>query len=209
MPRGYPLFCIWLVLGQAAGADVETNIRMRTFDYTGLSPIALDRIGSAMARLVDPTGLTFEWIVCRPTASAIQSTCEREAGANDFVLRIVWETPGQPPGELGFTYANDRDASLTTVSRTVAEKIAAAGIATREQILAYGAIHELGHAILGAHCHGRRGVMQAVVHRRDLAGIAADRLTFTHAEARQLRARMRERIAFGPNTITSGVKPGN
>jgi uncharacterized protein (DUF2062 family) len=71
---------------------------------------------------------------------------------------------------------------------TIRNQASAAGVPVTV-LLAYAAAHELGHLLLGANAHSRRGLMKATWERTDLIALSQKSLRFDREQCRRISER--------------------
>ena len=148
---------------------------------------ALQTAGLAMAS----ADVRVDWRDC--TRGGTAHPCRGARHAGELVVRIV---PTSAPGdgaELGFAAidASGRAAVIATVYYDVVRRVATRTGLDASALLGRAIAHEIGHLLLRAPGHGRRGLMRPLWTDDELAHDRPGDWTFSEEESRQLRSAAR------------------
>jgi hypothetical protein len=117
------------------------------------------------------------------------------ADAGKKMKDVRWEKLGMSvAGRDGGTYA-------TVFLKPAAEKAADANL-PRSTVLAYAAVHEIGHLLLGNQAHASQGLMRATWGTGDFEAMAQNRFHFSREQTRELTDRYGNSHPAGPGANT-------
>ena len=165
------------------GRDLEgrPKVTLLVHDYSGLSPSSLEAIADQVRLVFAHAGVDLQWIPCSETDSRRPAQCEAEAGPRRFTLRILaqypkgWKRRGDPLGaaQIASFYATLYAGEIRTN--------AAGKNVDATTLMAYAAIHEILHLLLGP-SHSGRGIMRGSWDKSLCSDMAHRRLVLSPAE---------------------------
>lgn len=178
-----------------------THIVMRVYDAAPVPTGAwTDAVAAADAILLQ-AAIRVEWRRCGAINEAAPDTaCRLPLEANEFALRLV---PGHIPGgqdaylPLGYSLIDTQTGtgSLATIHPDRVAWLAGRSGVDLRTLLGRTIAHEVGHLLLGTNDHRPLGLMRAVWSQEVLhRNVAADWI-FTGADASDMRAAFRSRLA--------------
>lgn len=207
----------WMVAGLAAilglrtpqpgwarnRAEVESGtitITLRVYDYVHMDRQALVAAEAEATAILGQAALESRWEDCPTSPAEIASYpgCQSNLGADDFVIRVLPKSMGDPNAKgqdtLGVAYESDGQAAfLCNIFYDRVLNLGQGASATVPVLLGRAIAHELGHLLLGTHSHSTRGIMRAFWSGRDLSLEGRIYMLFTPEQARQMKTRLAER----------------
>lgn len=213
--------CTALTASQgAAQAKVDRttgrpSITIRVADFSKLSQGTLAKAEKYAGEIFERTGVSIRWMACPAGVAdlAIRNPCWQDPGPDEFWLEIeLRKTPGRSRDMMAYagfgaeTTGTTRRAGIffpavqATASRFHAEVY---------QVLGAAIAHELGHLLLGADSHSRRGVMHPSWGREQIELVTIGELLFTSNQAVRIRAEAarRSKEAEAKAAAASGSRP--
>lgn len=187
-----------VVSAPRAEAGDEAVIRVRLYNYAGLTPEAITDTQRSAARFYSQIGVTIDWA---PTyGSRGRKGREREMGPlQDFTINILSHsmtarTPW-PPDALGAAVvAPEGGGSIAYVLYDRLKTAAAASHWSTTDLLALVVAHELGHLLLPPGSHSE-GLMRGGWDVSELRQMHLDDLTFTSDHMYLIRERLAQMVA--------------
>jgi hypothetical protein len=179
-------------------------IQVRVYDYTGLSASALHAFITRTQAILVNSGLPPEVVVC----AGETALCEGRTGSQRRIfIRVVADWSQNKTNarlvKLGTSISNQDGGTYGTVFLKAAEETAVGANLPRTTVLAYAAAHEIGHLLLGAQAHTRKGLMKEIWDAEDLLAMAQNGLRFSPEQVRELADRYGNsaRANHGANTV--------
>jgi len=192
--------CAQLPASPAAGPAEERTLTIIVHDYAGLPDATLRELEKTTTAVLRRTGAQVDWVVC--TGRQVRSRpalCDAKLESGRAVLRIVDRHPGKPAGEGDPLGSAEVKEGYVTLFAAEIRRAAAEYRLPVSSVMAYAAVHEIGHLLLGPE-HSRRGIMTAVWDKGDYRRMIQRSLVFSNAEA----ARMRQAVQTpGDSSIAS------
>jgi hypothetical protein len=174
----------------ATPQPVENDNRTLTVlahDYAGLQDGAVYELQTVTAILLSRIGIRVEWIWCNAGRRDERSElCGAQQTRGHIVIRILTSYAGhgtKPVAPLASAVVDDGHASLYALE---IRQFAADNSLSLGCLMAYAAVHEIGHVLLGKG-HSRSGIMRAVWDRADFAWMAQCGLAFSKPEGEKMR----------------------
>jgi hypothetical protein len=99
---------------------------------------------------------------------------------------------------LGQSFADNKGGTYASVFLASVQDQAAEANVPWITVLAYAAVHEIGHLLLGNQTHTLRGLMKANWGREDYAGMDQNRCHFSSEQILQLTLRYGARPGWTP-----------
>jgi hypothetical protein len=144
-------------------------------------------------RIFAQAGVDLVWLDCELGRGG--NPCQRERGPWEFWLRIVNHRPATTSADvLGFAELDEGTGNgLAGIYHPAAVARAKKWSVRVGDVMGAAVAHEVGHLILGANVHSRRGVMQASWGREEFEQIGISELNFTTDQARMFQERFDQR----------------
>jgi hypothetical protein len=184
----------------SAEADKGLLLSVLVCDSAGVPPQTILQAQREASRVLLKAGLRTEWLDCSPThVSEGQDrewdvTCHRPRNLAHLVLEIFPERRSRAFAVEAAGFARQpRDGSpgeCVGVFYDRVEGMASLGDASGAEILAYLAVHEIGHVLLGPGAHTASGIMRAAWSRADMRLASQGRLAFSSWQAERIRSGM-------------------
>jgi len=192
---------IWtgLLLAATVARAAEPSIRVRLYDYAGVSPATLAGAKAAASQVLDRAGVRLEWAECRLRQDdpPKDPACELSLTPSDLHLRLLDPDMARRTGTtrhcLGFAFLTDGFDSIASVFFHRALELETRNLAGRAVILGGMMAHEIGHLLLGQSGHSGSGIMRAQWGDEDLKMIAKGRLWFTAEQERRIASMVTKR----------------
>src|SRR5262245_51880128 len=175
-------------------AGDEAVIRVRLYDYAGISDKTVADTQRRIANFYTPIGVTIDW------ASTFRPHSTRDHGRlQDFTINILNRSMAArtnwPPDALGSAVVSREGEG--TIAYVLFDRLKAAAAAARwsvEDLLALVVAHELGHLLLPPGSHSE-GLMRGGWDVSELRRMHLDSLAFTPDHMALIRERLSHRIA--------------
>ncbi|MBI3695789.1 MAG: hypothetical protein HY238_13240, partial [Acidobacteria bacterium] len=187
----------------SAGLIVPQNpeefIRVRLYDYAGVSPATLAGAKAAASYVLEHGGVRLEWAECRihQDDPPKDQACKLPVTRMDLQLRIMDAAMARRTGTtrhcLGYALLADGFHSIAAVYLHRAVELEKRNLADRAAILGAMMTHEIGHLLLEQSGHSGSGIMRARWGNEDLKVIAKGRMWFTADEASRLTSMVARR----------------
>jgi hypothetical protein len=190
--RGCFLFLPLLAL---AGNDAQavpvqmSALQVQVYDYTGLNPAALHEFITRTQEILTSSGVSAEVDGCARGAMP----CEGHSGSSrQIVIRVVADQGKKRKNvrleTLGESFAGHGGGTYATIFLRPAEEEAVDANLPRMVVLAYAAVHEIGHLLLGE-AHSPQGLMKAAWDVNDFQAMAQNGFHFSPGQRLELSSR--------------------
>jgi hypothetical protein len=163
-------------------------VQVQLFDYAGMKPSAVHEFVVRTQEILNGAGVSAQVKLCR---GHLAVSCESQPnGHRRLSIRVVAADPGRmsnvrrPP--LGQSFAGHEGGTYASVFVERVQDAAAEANLSWVIVLAYAAVHEAGHLLLGDQAHTERGLMKANWDRKDFEAMSQNNLHFSEEQARQL-----------------------
>jgi hypothetical protein len=182
-------------------ASPTAGIRVRLYDYAGVSQPVLARAKAEAAAILRSAGVRVEWAECRITSGDTlkDPACALPITPIDLQVRIVnfemAKRLAAPGHTLGYALLADGFDSIAAVFYHRAVELERSHCASRSAILGAILAHEVAHLLLERNHHSRTGILQASWGDDDLRLIAKGRSGFTKKEGLQMAAMVARRAS--------------
>jgi hypothetical protein len=177
-------------------------ITLRVVNEAGVDLRALRAAQKEAVATLEHSGIHLVWLNCQPGRADWGSSnpCYRDRGPDNFWLRIVARKPAAASGEmLGFTELDEiKGSAAAGVYYPAVEQLAQHWSVPAGAILGAAIAHEVGHLVLGANAHSRRGVMCAHWVREQFVLIGISGLHFNPDQSRAIRERITDARSLMP-----------
>jgi hypothetical protein len=187
---------------------VKPVLTVRVFDYVQV-PEAVSNAQEVATRIFHEAGIKVVWHDCMSAARHSQddSTCARELGPTEVVLRIVLRIKVFPginhDTNLGFAvgpYATVSFSRVLDLARNQSDP--------PFLILGRAMAHEIGHSLLRSMAHSPEGIMRAQGGGQNLKVAATNDMFFTRQQSEALQATLLMRASqSGPNQVSRFAAP--
>jgi hypothetical protein len=195
------------------------ELTVRVYNYEGVPKGILQRAQDIAARTFESAGVRLEWTACPVEAGTGHQYpgCARQMGKRDVILRILPAAPqsrakqgdvfgvalipltGRPGKFASIYFDRVEQATWKSLKGSTDGIFAKSFPSSLCTSITLGMVmaHELGHLLLGANSHSKRGVMRSSWNRGDLEDAFFGRQTFTDRQAKRIRANLlgREQLA--------------
>lgn len=173
--------------GQDHSQPTDPALTILVHDYSGLSPAILHDVESQTRLLLSHARLSLEWVLCTGTANVVlPEPCNANLAPGRFTLRILATYPGNQNKRgdpLGSAEIEGLYASLYAGEIRKSADRHGVSLAC---LMAYAAVHEIGHLLLGPQ-HSPAGLMQAVWDKAAYRDMAQRWLAFGALESDAMR----------------------
>jgi hypothetical protein len=193
----------------ASTAGAQTRVRARVLDHgdtgTGVVSAAETIVDRAYAR----AGVTFAWQSCDPSRDPSTDACVGPAGPNDVSIRIVdreprTENPGaEIQGGCAIPLRLWAASGIVYVYSDRVRRVSDEGGVPAALVLGTIVAHEIGHLLLPGG-HSPRGIMRALMTRREWILAQQGRLWFTPIQSDFLKASGQRGAAAGLADFNGG-----
>ena len=189
-----------MAVGLASAADPEASIRVRLYDYAGVSQTTLARAKADASAILHGAGVRVEWTECplREHDAPKDAACRHPVTPMDLQMRILNRDMAKRSGttrhSLGYALLADGFDSIAAVFFHRAIDLESSNLATRSNILGAMIAHEIGHLLLEQNHHSETGVLRALWVDEDLKMIAKGRIRFTEEQALVMVSMVSRRI---------------
>jgi hypothetical protein len=205
--RGCFLLLLLALAGKTITVSAQTSaVQVQVYDYTGLSPAALHEFTSRTQAILASSGASLEVDAC----ARGNALCESRSGSSrQVVIRVVpdWGKNKTSANleKLGMSVAGQNGGAYGTVFLKAAEEMASDANLPQTTVLAYAAAHEVGHLLLGAQAHTKRGLMKAIWAGDDFRAMAQNGVHFSPEQAHELADRFgsSHQAGSGANTAVA------
>jgi hypothetical protein len=165
------------------------RVKIFVFNYSSASRSTLAKAEREAAGILSKAGFEADWVECPiPLTADADRACAAEITTWDIRLRILNSPRGNSLGDgvLGSALAPAR----ANVFYDYARRIAHEDCADYEAPILLGSVivHEIGHLLLDPEGHSATGIMQPEWRREQLNQMMKNRLVFTPAQAKIIRA---------------------
>jgi hypothetical protein len=153
----------------------------------------LARAKKEAVRIFAQAGVDLVWLDCELGWGG--NPCQRERGPWEFWLRIVSHRPAATTRDvLGFAELDEGTGDgLAGVYYPALVATAKKWTVRLGDVMGAAVAHEVGHLVLGANVHSRRGVMQASWGKEQCEQIGISELNFTADQARMFQEQFERR----------------
>jgi hypothetical protein len=188
------------VAAAAKHPEPPARIVLWLFNLANVPESTLAKTREGVSHILAAAGVQVTWLVC-PVGQIRNdgSPCEQDLGPDDFYVQIVrWKMPGRGENSIGFAVADtvQGGGSITAhVDYPTALKLGEKLGADVWNVLAAAAAHEIGHLLLGANAHSRRGVMSPQFDRLEIKLASEGALLYTPEQSVRIRAALAARVA--------------
>jgi hypothetical protein len=189
-----------LCAAYSANADEGLLLNVLVCDSAGVPPQTILQAQREASRVLLKAGVRTEWLDCSPThVSEAQDrewdiTCHRPRNPAHLVLEIFPERRSRAFAVEAAGFARQPGDGSPGVCVGIfydrVEGMASLGDASGAELLAYLAVHEIGHVLLGPGAHTASGIMRAAWSRADMRLVAQGRLVFASWQAERIRSGM-------------------
>lgn len=172
--------------------DRQPAVRVRVYDYAGVSAAVLKATKMKASELLGRTGVWLQFVDCRalPEDPPKDEACKDPATPLDLQMNILDLAMARKTGAsrncLGFALLSPRFPSRASVFYARALELAETRRAPLAGILGAMVAHEIGHLLLKQAAHSAAGIMRAQWGDQELKSIARGRLEFTADQPSQL-----------------------
>ncbi len=182
-----------VVLASSSFCTASSQIRVRLYDYSGVSARTLARAKTVASEVLEAAGVNVTWANC-PSPN-----CAGPAGPAVLQVRIISEEmarlgPKVSRTCMGYAILSGQFSTIAAVFYHRALDLEKGNLAGRSEILGTMLAHEIGHLLLGKASHSTKGIMRGIWGDQDIKAIARGRMWFTEPEARKLVANTTARI---------------
>jgi hypothetical protein len=168
-------------------AGGEQNLTILVHDYAGLSDSAVHELETSAGVLLSRSGIRAEWVWCNAGRRDARSTlCDADLETGRIVFRILNRYPGNFKRTGDVLGAAEIEGSYASLYAAEIRQNADRGGLSYGCLLAYAAVHEIGHLLLGKE-HSRTGVMRAEWGKAEYREMAQRGLGFSEPERQALR----------------------
>jgi hypothetical protein len=179
-----------LVLASELSAQTAA-VEVQVYDQAGLRPSTFHNFVTQTQNILSETGLSIQVKGCGRSVSVV---CETQGyGTRYLFIRVVaghskkMKNVRRPP--LGQSFTDDNGGKYASLFLEHVQDEAASNNVSWVTVLAYAAIHEIGHLLLGNDAHTPRGMMKATWDRTDFEAMNQHYLHFSKEQMRQLQSR--------------------
>jgi hypothetical protein len=193
---------IALCILTASGAEAQSKLTVRVYNYTQSSGNTLAQAESIAHGIFLKSGIETEWIHC-PTERIEEDrypACRKPRGPWDVILHVV--PLSMEPRTLGsdaFGFALPGSGAEPSMHAYVffhrtevvaMESHRSSHPVSLPALLAYVIVHEVGHLVLGPNKHSARGIMRARWQAKDLQEMEIGLVGFLPEQAKTLRSKI-------------------
>jgi hypothetical protein len=172
-------------VGTASAQQATVNVRV--YDYAGLSPAARSELLNRVHSILTGSGVPTSVESC----PVDQRTCGHpEAAVSSIIVRLLSGTGREARVNgrecLGSSVANPSGGIYASVLVQPTKEAAADASIPWQVLLAYVAVHEIGHLLLGSRAHDAVGVMKASWSLPDFVAMNQSSLYFSSRQRQKL-----------------------
>lgn len=177
------------------GSQGENQIRIRVYDYAGVSEDVLRKAEDVTTGIFQKVGVDLVWFTCaRNGKFSDKASCPDAMDRTDLILNIVPHSMskglrGKDEVEGLAVDGPDEFSGHAWVFFDRAKEVAAKHLLNLPNVLGNLVAHELGHLLLGSCSHSKTGLMRAGWSREEFIAANRGELGFSGPE--------RERILKG------------
>ncbi len=179
----------------AVATDEVQRITIGVYDYAQVRPDTLIRAERVTAGILHHAGVSIAWLACSAYESSLSNPgCANLGGPLNLTVHILPDYMARRFREnsdvFGFA-AEGGKREFGGDAWVFYDKVKEAFGQTRiglPQLLGNVMAHELGHLLLGADSHSRRGLMRARWSREELLAADLGGLSFSNAECDRIRS---------------------
>lgn len=179
----------------------DRTLTVIVWDYAGVSDSSLDEMETLSALLLFRAGIGTQWVHCGSHLQGLRPVlCDANLKPGSVLLRIVVFYPGNQNKRgdpLGTAMV---ESSYASIYATEIHKYAAHNGLPDGTLMAYAAMHEIGHLLLCPN-HSSSGIMRAVWGQAEYRGMDQRWLGFGLADQQALL-----RAFPGPDPCVVGLK---
>jgi hypothetical protein len=195
-----PALVLLFVFTGKVGAVAEQHpsaarVKIFVFNDSTASASMLAKAEREAARILSEAGLETDWVECGvPFTVDTDCDCAADITMGDIRVHILDHPLKNSLGDgvLGFAVAPARANVFYDYARRIADED---GADYEVPILLGSAIvHEIGHLLLDPEAHSAKGIMQPKWSREQLNQLREERLVFTPAQAKIIRAQAAIRL---------------
>jgi hypothetical protein len=186
---------LFLVLALAASGTKllaqAPAVQVQIYDYAELRPRALHELVARTQEILVDVGVSVQVRLCRGNLAL---PCDSQTGGlRRLMIRLVaggakkMSNLRRPP--LGQSFADHDGGTYASVFVERVQDAAAEANVPWLIVLAYAAVHEVGHLLLGDEAHSAQGLMKASWDRKDYEAMSQNHFHFSKEQARELASR--------------------
>jgi hypothetical protein len=176
-----------MLLLLALPASAQTGVvELQVYDHAGLSQVAVQSFVKQTQGIFSIAGVPIHIRVCaRADACEIDNTSARNlmlriVAGNSRHMNNVFRSP------LGQSFADHTGGKYASVFLEAVQQQAVNNDVPWLTVLAYAAVHEIGHLLLGDQAHTPMGLMKAHWDKDDFRDMKQNRMHFNRDQVRQL-----------------------
>ena len=179
-------------------SEPEAEIRVRVYDYAGVSPKTLAEAKAVASETLRSAGARLVWADCRLRAEdpVKDEACQLPLSAMDLHLRLIDKEMAEAARTrdcLGFARHIEGFDWLAAAYFHQAVEMENRNMAHRAVALGGIMAHEIGHLLLDDAAHSSQGIMQPSWSNRELKTLAQGRMRFTAEQAQTIAANVAAR----------------
>ncbi len=183
-------------VAETTDAPVRATVRVRTFNYFGVSANDLQIARTHAEGILREAGIEVSWLDC----AVDRDPCTQPLDGTDLMLRLGSADQASPSRRvsMGFslvTSENGEAPRLATVHANRVTSVARGARIDMRALLGRVIAHEIGHLLLNTTQHASTGVMRAAWSRAELRRDAPGDWTFLVDEAGTMRTALAMRQA--------------
>jgi hypothetical protein len=189
--------CLFLLLlppllsnaNYASGQNIAVQVQV--YDYTNLKPAALAELVGRTQEILVRSGVSVQVDAC---PHGISMPCRGLSGTlRKLTIRVIPKATSNGIDtrwqHLGAAIAGHNGGSYGTIFLKLAQEKASETNLPPAIVLAYAAVHEIGHLLLGDQAHAAQGLMKAHWVADDFWAMAQGQLRFTREQIQELTER--------------------
>jgi hypothetical protein len=174
----------------------DRTLKVVVYDYAGLSDSSMDEVEGLSALLLSRAGIRTEWVHCLGHQTGRRPPlCTGNLETGSVLIRIlkahlgIRNKQGDP---LGWA---EVESSYASIDASEIRKYADDNLLPAGNLMAYAAVHELGHLLLGKK-HTSSGIMRALWGKTEYREMTQLWLGFDAGERLALRQALPARDAL-------------
>jgi len=195
------LTCISPAFGQSRTIPTtkpNPTITVRIHDYVHVPPEIMARAQGVTSEILREAGVEVVWLDCNMAVPVEkrQPACAQPLGPLDFVMNLVDRIQLLSPKlreiamGLAMVPPDGGEGYLAYLSTHQAASIAHEYSSPLEIVLGLGAVHEIGHLLLGENAHTRSGLMKARWGANELKQGSHGNLSFTPEQSNRIQSNL-------------------
>jgi hypothetical protein len=185
----------------AAPESQDRTLTVLVYDYAGLSDSSMNEVESLSALLLSRAGIRTQWVHCFEHQSGPRPTlCSGNLEAGSVLIRILKTHQGiqnKHGDPLGWA---EVESSYASLDASEIRKYAENNALPAGNLMAYAAVHEIGHLLLGKK-HTPLGIMRALWGKTEYREMLQLWLGFSAGERLALRQALPE-----PDALVTALK---